>query len=123
MVTLRMNGRQIKAVKGQSLLKAARAANIEIPALCHNDALEPYGACRLCIVEVKKGAQTTIESSCTYTVAEGLEVQTDSPRVSQLLYCSHRFSGTAVESILPAQDISQRLAVKLKSIKLRSDLL
>jgi NAD-dependent dihydropyrimidine dehydrogenase PreA subunit len=63
------------------VLAVARTAGIEIPTLCHNDALVPYGACRLCIVEIKRNAQTTIESSCTYPVAEGLEIKTDTPRV------------------------------------------
>jgi bidirectional [NiFe] hydrogenase diaphorase subunit len=52
MVTFKINGKQVKAKEGSTVLAAARAAGIEIPTLCYNDALEPYGACRLCIVEV-----------------------------------------------------------------------
>jgi bidirectional [NiFe] hydrogenase diaphorase subunit len=83
MVTFKINGKQVKAKEGSTVLAAARAAGIEIPTLCYNDALEPYGACRLCIVEVQRNDRTTIEASCTYPVADGLVVKTDSPRVRQ----------------------------------------
>ena len=81
MVTLKINNKKIKANEGSTILEVARANGIHIPTLCSNDALEAYGACRLCIVEVTQGKRTVIESSCTYPVAEGQEVKTDSPRV------------------------------------------
>ena len=81
MVTLTINGKKVKAAEGTSVLEAARAARIDIPTLCSNDALEPYGACRLCIVEIDNNGRTTVEASCTYPVADGLAVKTDSPRV------------------------------------------
>jgi bidirectional [NiFe] hydrogenase diaphorase subunit len=81
MVTLKINGKKIKAEEGSTLLDAARAKGIEIPTLCSNDALKPYGACRLCIVEIRKTGRTVIEPSCVYPVKEGLEVKTNSPRV------------------------------------------
>jgi bidirectional [NiFe] hydrogenase diaphorase subunit len=81
MATLTINGKKVKAAEGTTVLEAARAAGIEIPTLCSNDALEPYGACRLCIVEISNNGRTTVEASCTYPVADGLAVQTDTPRV------------------------------------------
>jgi len=81
MVTLTINERELKAEKGQTILQVARENGIDIPTLCHNEALEPYGACRLCIVEVSKGKRTRIVTSCLYPVEEGLKVKTDSPRV------------------------------------------
>ncbi len=81
MVTLKINGKTVKAKEGSSVLEAARSAGIKIPTLCYNDALESYGACRLCIVEIEKNKRTTIESSCTFPAEEGLIVKTDSPRV------------------------------------------
>ncbi len=53
MVTLKINGKKVKVDKGATVLGAARANGIDIPTLCANDALESYGACRLCIVEIK----------------------------------------------------------------------
>jgi NADH dehydrogenase/NADH:ubiquinone oxidoreductase subunit G len=81
MVTLNIDGRELKAEKGQTILQVARENGIDIPTLCHHEAIEPYGACRLCIVEVSKGKRTRIVTSCLYPVEEGLKVKTDSPRV------------------------------------------
>jgi NADH-quinone oxidoreductase subunit G/NADP-reducing hydrogenase subunit HndD len=81
MVTIVIDGKKIKAQEKQTLLEVTRENGIEIPTLCSNDALKPYGACRLCVVEVKAGTMTTIETSCTYPAAEGLEVSTSSPKV------------------------------------------
>jgi ferredoxin len=81
MLTLKINGKKVKAKEGATVLEAAQASGIEIPTLCSNDALEPYGACRLCIVEIEQDKRKTIESSCTFPAQEGLIVRTDSPRV------------------------------------------
>ena len=81
MVTLTIDGRKVQAEEGSTLLKAARKANILIPQLCSNEELEPYGACRLCVVEITYKNRTRIVASCIYEVAEGLEVNTRSERV------------------------------------------
>ena len=81
MVTLKVNGKKIQAKEGTTILEAARANGIKIPTLCSNDALKPYGACRLCIVEIGTGNKTKIVTSCTYPVEEGLVVRTSSERI------------------------------------------
>jgi NADH dehydrogenase/NADH:ubiquinone oxidoreductase subunit G len=83
LVTLTINGNKYTAEKGRFVLQVAREHGIKIPSLCHLDAVEPYGACRLCIVEVTKGTRNRIVTSCLYPVEEGLVIQTDSPRVRQ----------------------------------------
>ena len=83
MVSLKINGRKIKAEEGMTILQAARANDIEIPTLCSNDALKPYGACRLCVVEIGKNGRVTVDTSCTYPVSDGLEVQTNTPRIRE----------------------------------------
>lgn len=82
-VTLKVNGKKIKAEEGVTILKAARANGIEIPTLCSNDVLKPYGACRLCIVEIVKNGSTSVETSCTYPAEEGLAVKTHTPRITE----------------------------------------
>ncbi len=81
MVTFNIDGREFKAEEGQTILQVARENGIDIPTLCHHEAIEPYGACRLCIVEISKGRRSRIVTSCLYPVEEGLEVKTNSPRV------------------------------------------
>jgi bidirectional [NiFe] hydrogenase diaphorase subunit len=81
MVNLTIDGKQIKARPGQSVLQAARDHGIHIPSLCACDALEAYGSCRVCVVEITNGSTTTLESSCTYPVCDGLQVATASDEV------------------------------------------
>jgi bidirectional [NiFe] hydrogenase diaphorase subunit len=83
-VNLTINDREIKAKEGMTILEAARDAGIYIPTLCYHEKLAPYGACRICTVEVTKGKRTRLVTSCVYPVEEGLVVNTDSPRVINL---------------------------------------
>lgn len=81
MVTLTINGLKIHASAGTTLLEAATDANIYIPHLCSNEELAPYGACRLCMVEITQGERTRLVASCIFEVADGLEVKTNTERV------------------------------------------
>jgi bidirectional [NiFe] hydrogenase diaphorase subunit len=77
-----IDGKEVQVEKGTVLLKAARRAGIDIPALCYHDALQPYGACRLCLVEVESGGRRRITTSCNYPVLrEGETVSSGSEKV------------------------------------------
>jgi len=81
MITLFINGLRVSVEEGTTLLEAARFLGFPIPTLCHMDGLTPYGACRLCVVEIGEGLKATLVSSCTYPVQDGLHVRTASDRV------------------------------------------
>ena len=81
MITLQINGLQVKVEKGTTLLEAAKFFGIPIPTLCHMEGLSPYGACRLCVVEIGERSNAKLVSSCTYLAEEGLKVRTASARV------------------------------------------
>lgn len=83
MVTLTIDGQKVQAKEGQTVLEVARLAGIEIPTLCHHPLLEPFGACRLCVVEVIRRGWSRIETSCTYPAWDGLEIKTKSPPVME----------------------------------------
>jgi predicted molibdopterin-dependent oxidoreductase YjgC len=84
MITVTINGKRLKAEEGMTLLEVAREYGIYIPTLCYHEALKPYGACRLCVVEVTQSSQVSIETSCTYPVLEGLKVKTDTEKVKKV---------------------------------------
>ena len=84
MVTLTIDSQEVQAAPGTTVMEAARKANIQIPNLCSNPELEPYGACRMCIVEITHGKRTRMVASCIYEVAEGLSVTTDTERVNNV---------------------------------------
>ncbi len=80
-VKFKINGKEVEAEPGTTILDAAKAAAIDIPTLCHYAGLEPYGACRLCSVEVRRRNRTRTVTACIYTVADGIEVFTDTERI------------------------------------------
>ena len=81
-ITLEIDGRQVSAKKGMTLLEAARSVGINnIPTLCYHPALAPFGACRICSVEITRRGKSRIVASCVYPVEEGLTVKTRSDRV------------------------------------------
>ncbi|MGD0060747.1 MAG: 2Fe-2S iron-sulfur cluster-binding protein [Verrucomicrobiia bacterium] len=79
LVNITINGRPVQARAGQTVYEAAAAAGIHIPALCYHPRLKPEGACRICLVEIEK--QRSLQPSCTFPVAEGMVVRTDTPAV------------------------------------------
>ncbi len=83
MPRLRINGIEVEVERGSSVLDAARFLGIPIPTLCHADGLTPYGACRLCVVEVGSPPKSRLLSACTLPTVEGMEVQTHSARVER----------------------------------------
>ncbi len=80
-VTLKINGEEVRAEEGTSLIEVARKAKANVPSLCYNRKLSPFGACRLCMVEVIKDGKSRLVASCVYPAEEGIEVQTESERV------------------------------------------
>lgn len=82
MITLMIDGKYIEVPEGSTILEAARQASIYIPTLCDDPRLEPYGACRLCLVQVK-GMPRPV-TSCTTPVSDGMEVQTSNEQIERI---------------------------------------
>ena len=80
-VNVTIDGKQIQAEAGSSVLEAAQAAGVAIPTLCHHPALKPEGNCRMCLVEVER--QRNLQASCVFPVSEGMVVHTHSPKVME----------------------------------------
>lgn len=82
MIHLTINDRSIEVPEGRTLLEACREHGIHVPTLCYHPALEPYGACRLCMVEVSQGGRKPrLVASCVYPCEEGAQVTTNSEMV------------------------------------------
>ena len=81
MPNLILDGLEVEVENGTTLLEAARFYGLEIPTLCYDEGLSPYGACRLCLVEVGPQGRSRLVTSCTYPAREGLQVRTNSNKV------------------------------------------
>ena len=76
-VALEIDGRVVAVPEGTSVIRAAAEAGIHVPKLCATDSLEPFGSCRLCLVEID--GQRGYPASCTTPVRAGMKVRTESP--------------------------------------------
>lgn len=83
-ITFTLDGKTVEARPGETVLTIAKRMKIEIPSLCHHEAITPYGSCRLCVVEVKKGKRTRVVTSCIYTPGEGDIVDTGTEKIRHL---------------------------------------
>lgn len=84
MIHLTIDGKEIATPEGRTLLETCRENGIEVPTLCYHPALEPYGACRLCVVEILQDQRPSrLVASCTYPCQEGLKVMTNSASVKK----------------------------------------
>ena len=81
-VTLEIDGTQVSVAEGTSIIHAAMVAGINVPKLCATDSLEPYGSCRLCLVEIE--GRRGYPASCTTPVAEGIKVHTQTPKLADI---------------------------------------
>jgi bidirectional [NiFe] hydrogenase diaphorase subunit len=109
MITLTIDGQEVKALEGSSLLEAAREHGIEIPTLCYHEALEPYGSCRLCVVEVETPRGARLVASCVYPAEEGAVVKTNSEMVQH----SRRMTVELLLASAPHAKVIRELAAEM----------
>ncbi len=83
MIELTINGKKNQFPEGKTLLECIESVGIKLPTLCYHKALTPYGACRLCLVEVSQNGRSSIQASCTYPAINNLTVNTDTERVKK----------------------------------------
>ena len=81
-VTVEIDGRSVTVPEGTSVMRAAALAGVKVPKLCATDTLKAFGSCRLCLCEVE--GRKGYPASCTTTVAAGMKVRTESPKLTQL---------------------------------------
>ena len=83
-ILLKIDGKEVKATEKMTVLEAAQSAGILIPTLCHHEKLEPFGGCRICIVEIEVRDWTKHVVSCVYPVEENLVVRTRSDKIDKI---------------------------------------
>jgi bidirectional [NiFe] hydrogenase diaphorase subunit len=110
-----MNGLEVKAEEGWTLLETAKFYGLEIPTLCYHEGLTPFGGCRLCVVEIGEGLRSKLVSACTYPAEEGLIVRTDSKRV----WAARRMMIELMLAMAPGSKVLQDLASQFGVTRVR----
>lgn len=83
-IRLQIDGNEVRATEGMTVLEAARNAGISIPTLCHHEQLAPFGGCRLCIVEAEAQGRTSVVASCVFLAEDDLIVRTRSEKIDRI---------------------------------------
>ena len=117
MIRIQIDGQSVEAKKGTTILSVAGKLHIPIPTLCFHESLSPFGACRLCTVEVKRGKKWELTTSCNTEIGPGMLVRTDSPEIrksrkmaAELLY--FKYPGTKL-----IRDTAEKHGVKVEKSK------
>jgi heterodisulfide reductase subunit A len=109
-IELTINGNKKEFPEGKTLLECIEDVGLKVPTLCHHKALEPYGSCRLCLVEVEQeGRAPSIQTSCTYPALHGLSVRTNTERVEK----SRRIVAELLLARCPDSEVIRRMAADL----------
>ena len=109
MVNIVINGRKVRAKDGSTILENARDLKLDIPTLCHHDDLSPFGACRLCSVEVKANGKWQIATSCNTAVESGMEIRTNSSKALE----SRKMAAELLYYKYPETEAVREIAEKL----------
>ena len=119
MVELTIDGIKVKVLEGTTVLEAAREMGIIIPTLCHVPGLTPYGACRVCLVEVVKGNRSSLETSCTLPVEEGQVILTESPEVKEARKVIVELLLSSCPNSKQLQDLASNLGINKMRFKIK----
>jgi heterodisulfide reductase subunit A len=111
-IKLTINDKPIAVEKGTSILKAAKLLDIKIPTLCYHPLLEPYAACRVCVVERKIGETSTLVTSCNTKAQEGMVIYTDSEKVLKARRLNIEMLMAQAPAAEPVQKIAKELGIE-----------
>jgi NADH dehydrogenase/NADH:ubiquinone oxidoreductase subunit G len=108
-ITLEIDGKKVTVEEGASVLQAAQAAGADVPSLCYDEKLSQYGACRLCMVEIRKSGSKwpKLVASCCYQAEEGLTVTTSNEKIEKM-------RKTLVELLMPMSNSGPIMALAEK---------
>ncbi len=109
MVSFTIDGQPVEGREGMNVLEVALDSGIEIPHLCYHESVKPYGACRLCLVEVVRNGRSRMTTSCNYPVMEGIEVLTQTEKVIR----ARRMIIELILAMCPGDKLIQEMASQM----------
>lgn len=120
MVNFTINDRKLQVEEGKTILEVALEEGIEIPTLCYHKDLSPYGACRICLVEIVGGGKPGLHTSCLYMVTEGLIVKTDTEWVKKTRKIVFELLLARCPESEKIKEVAEKYGVTGSRIKLKS---
>src|SRR5512136_1236323 len=109
MIPFKIDGQPVEGREGGNVLEVALDAGIDIPNLCYHESVKPYGACRLCLVEVVRNGRSRMTTACTYPVQKGIEVLTRTDKVLR----ARRMMIELLLAMCPGDSLIQNMAKEM----------
>jgi len=119
MVNLKIDGKTIQVEEGTTLLQAAEQQDIQIPTLCYHPLMEPYAACRVCVVESLSDTGSELVTSCNTAVKEGMEIQTSSTKALNARKMNIEMLLAQAPAAEPVQELAKELGVEKTRFEIR----
>lgn len=118
-----IDGIQASVEIGTTILEAAKFYGINIPTVCYLEGLSPYGACRVCSVEVStdEGKEFKVVASCTYEIHREIIVKTDTPRIRRIRKVLAELMVASAPNVKLAQDIAARMGISRVRFKMEDN--
>ena len=120
-ITLNIDGKEVKAIDGMTILEAAKEIGVRIPTLCYHEGLSPYGACRICSVEIFQDKRSRVVAACTYPVEEGLIVKTNTEKIIDIRKMIIELLLARCPNVKVIQDIALEYGVKESRFELENE--
>jgi len=112
MVNLTIDGKQVEVDEGSTILQAAKKAGARVPTLCFHPVIEPYAACRVCVVEVALKGKSDLLTSCNTKAAEGMDVRTASERALRARRLNVEMLLARAPAAEPLREIAKELGIE-----------
>ena len=119
MVNLTIDGQKIEVEEGTTILQAAEKLDIKIPSLCYHPLLDPYAACRVCVVEVNTGGKVDIVTACNTKVTKGMAVETASERALGARKMNVEMLLARAPAAEPLQEIAKGLGIETPRFEIK----
>ncbi len=116
-----IDNRMVQIEQGTFIIEAAKKADIVIPTLCYHEAIKPYGACRLCMVEVVQNRQRRLVTSCNFPVEPGMEIFTDTPGVRKIRKTIVELLLARCPGVSLLQTMARQMGIDRPRLKKRND--
>ena len=119
MVNLKIDGKTIQVEDGITILQAAEQQEIKIPTLCYHPLMEPYAACRVCVVESIAGKGSELVTSCNTLVKNGMEIQTASDKALSARRMNVEMLLAQAPAAVPVQELAKELGIEKTRFKIK----
>jgi NADH dehydrogenase/NADH:ubiquinone oxidoreductase subunit G len=121
MIHITIDGHKVETDPGRTLLEVAKEHSFHIPTLCHHEALAPFAACRLCMVEVSGGRGSKLVAACAYPASDGLVVQTHSESVLHSRRMTVELLMATSSQVPMIQELAEDLNVRAPRFRLEAN--